>query len=78
MTNQLTQSEQAIYDLLVNEGTRTKDLAKRLGYSTRTIDTKIDIICHKKGVSSQKELIVKHYKEIISRGTLCPSITVAS
>ena len=76
MINQLTQSEQAIYDLLVNEGTKTKDLAKKLGYTTRTIETKIDIICQKKCVSSQKELIIKHYKDIIQRGQQCPSMTV--
>lgn len=73
--NQLTTSEQAIYDLLVNEGMRTRDIARKLGYTSRTIETKIDTICEKKGVATQKELIVKHYKEIISRGTLCPSVS---
>ena len=72
MTN-LTTSEQTIYDLLVNEGMRTRDIASKLGYTSRTIETKINTICEKKGVTTQKELIVKHYKDIISRGTLCPS-----
>lgn len=73
--NQLTMGEQAIYDLLVNEGMRTRDIARKLGYTSRTIETKIGTICEKKGVATQKELIVKHYKEIISRGTLCPSVS---
>ena len=75
MTNQLTQSEQVIYDLLVNEGMRTKDIAKKLGYTTRTLEIKMGFILQKKQVSTQKELIVKHYKEIISRGMLCPNMT---
>ena len=73
--NQLTTSEQAIYDLLVNEGMRTKDIAKALGYTSRTLENKIAFILQKKQVTTQKELIVKHYKDIISRGILCPSMT---
>lgn len=73
--NQLTMSEQAIYDIIVNEGSKTRAIAERLGYTIRTLETKIDTICEKKGVTNQKELIVKHYKEIISRGTLCPSVS---
>jgi DNA-binding NarL/FixJ family response regulator len=73
--SQLTISEQAIYNLLVNEGMRTRDIANKLGYTSRTIETKINTICEKKGVTTQKELIVKHYKDIILRGTLCPSMT---
>ena len=42
--NQLTQSEQAIYNLLVDEGMRTKDIAKTLGYTTRTLEIKMGII----------------------------------
>lgn len=73
--SQLTTSEQVIYDLLVNEGMRTKDIAKKLGYTTRTLEIKMGFILQKKQVSTQKELIVKHYKEIISRGMLCPNMT---
>ena len=73
--NQLTTSEQAIYDLLVNEGMRTKDIAKTLGYTTRSLEIKMGVILQKKQVTTQKELIVKHYKDIISRGILCPSMT---
>ena len=75
MTNQLTNSEQAIYDLLVNEGLRNKDIAKKLGYTSRTVDNKVAIIKYKKGVSTLPELIIKHYKGIIERGVLCPMIT---
>lgn len=57
----LTKSEQEIYDLLVKEGMRTRDIAHYLGYSSRTLDNKISSILHKKQVTSQKELIVKHY-----------------
>jgi DNA-binding NarL/FixJ family response regulator len=71
----LSTSEQKIYDLLVNQGMRTRDIAHYLGYTSRTLENKISSILHKKQVTSQKELIVKHYKEIISRGTLCPSVS---
>jgi DNA-binding NarL/FixJ family response regulator len=71
----LSTSEQKIYDLLVNQGMRTRDIAHYLGYSSRTLDNKISSILQKKQVTSQKELIVKHYKDIISRGSLCPSPT---
>jgi DNA-binding NarL/FixJ family response regulator len=71
----LTNSEQVIYNLLVTEGMRTRDIAKKLGYTSRTLENKISSILQKKQVASQKELIVKHYKDIISRGALCPSMT---
>jgi DNA-binding NarL/FixJ family response regulator len=71
----LTKSEQEIYDLLVNQGMRTRDIAHYLGYTSRTLENKISAILQKKQVTSQKELIVKHYKEIIEEFTLCPSIT---
>lgn len=73
--SQLTMSEQAIYNLLVNEGMRTRDIANKLGYTSRTIETKINTICEKKGVTTQKELIVKHYTDIIKELRLCPNIT---
>lgn len=71
----LTKSEQEIYDLLVNQGMRTRDIAHYLGYSSRTLDNKISSILQKKQVTSQKELIVKHYTEILKELRLCPSIT---
>ena len=70
----LTKSEQEIYDLLVNEGMRTRDIAHYLGYSSRTLNNKISSILHKKQVTSQKELIVKHYIEIIKELSLCPGL----
>ena len=72
---QLTTSEQAIYNLLVNEGMRTKDIAKTLGYTTRSLEIKMGVILQKKQVSTQKELIVKHYTEIIKEfARLYPSL----
>ena len=71
----LTTSEQKIYDLLVNQGMRTRDIAHYLGYTSRTLENKISSILQKKQVTSQKELIIKHYKDIISRCSLCPSMT---
>ena len=73
---QLTTSEQAIYNLLVNEGMRTKDIAKTLGYTTRSLEIKMGVILQKAQVKSQKELIVKHYTEIIKEfARLCPSVS---
>ena len=72
--NQLTQSEKIIYNLIVNKGMSTRDIANSLDYTLRTTEIKISSILQKKQVKTQKELIVKHYKDIISRGTLCPSI----
>ena len=73
--SQLTMSEQTIYNLLVDKGMRTRDIARKLGYTNRTLETKISSILHKNGVGSQKELIVKHYTEIIKELKLCPSMT---
>ena len=73
---QLTTSEKAIYNLLVNEGMRTKDIAKTLGYTTRSLEIKMGVILQKAQVKSQKELIVKHYTEIIKEfARLCPSVS---
>ena len=71
--NQLTKSEQTIYNLLVDVGMRTKDIAKKLGYTSKTLENKIGSILRKKGVGSQKELIVNHYTEIIMEVRLCPN-----
>ena len=72
---QLTPLQQQIYNLIVLEGTKTRDIALILDRSLRTVERNIEIILETYEVDSQKELIVKHYKEIISRGTLCPSMT---
>jgi DNA-binding CsgD family transcriptional regulator len=58
---------------LVDVGMRTKDIAKKLGYTSKTLENKIGSILRKKGVGSQKELIVKHYTEIIKELRLCPN-----
>ena len=68
---QLTTSEQEIYDLLVNQGMRSRDIAHYLGYTSRTLENKISSILQKKQVTSQKELIVKHYQEIIMEIMKC-------
>jgi DNA-binding NarL/FixJ family response regulator len=67
----LTKSEQEIYDLLVNQGMRSRDIAHYLGYTSRTLENKISSILQKKQVTSQKELIVKHYQEIIMEFMKC-------
>ncbi len=72
---QLTPLQQQIYNLIVLEGTKTKDIALDLNRSLRTVERNIEIILEACEVDSQKELIVKHYKDIISRGALCPSMT---
>lgn len=74
MMNQLTETEQKIYHLLVNDGAKTKDIAKNLGLSTHTIERKMESLLAKKGVTTQKELIVRYYKELIARGGLCPNM----
>ena len=76
MTNQLTITEQKIYNLLVDEGIKTLDISSRLGLSKHTVERNIEGILQKKQVKTQKELIVKHYKDIIQRGIQCPSMTV--
>lgn len=63
--SQLTETEQKIYNLLVNEATKTKEIARKLSLSTHTVERKIETLLIKKGVSTQKELIVKHYKDIL-------------
>ena len=63
--NQLTTTEQKIYNLLVNEATKTKDIAKQLDLSIHTVERKMESLLAKKGVTTQKELIVKHYTQIL-------------
>ena len=70
--NQLTATEQKIYNLLVNDAAKTKDIATKLGLSNRTAERYIDVLLEKKGVTTQKELIVKHYTNIIEELQLCP------
>jgi DNA-binding NarL/FixJ family response regulator len=72
---QLTPLQQQIYNLIVLEGTKTRDIALKLNRSLRTVERNIEIILEKYEVETQKELIIKHYTEIIKELTICPSIT---
>lgn len=72
MTSQLTATEQKIYNLLVNNAAKTKDIATELGLSSHTIERYVESLLAKKRVGSQKELIVQHYKDIIKELTQCP------
>lgn len=72
---QLTPLQQQIYDLVVLEGTKTKDIALKLNRSLRTVERNIETILEKYAVETQKELIIKHYTEIMKELRLCPSIT---
>ena len=73
---QLTPLQQQIYDLVVLEGTKTKDIALKLNRSLRTVERNIEIILEKYAVETQKELIIKHYTDIIKELTLCPSVCI--
>jgi DNA-binding NarL/FixJ family response regulator len=72
---QLTPTQQQIYNLIVLNGTKTKDIALKLNKSLRTVERNIETILEKYAVETQKELIIKHYTEIIKEFELCPSIT---
>lgn len=72
---QLTPLQQQIYDLIVLEGTKTRDIALKLNRSQHTVERNIEIILEKYEVETQKELIIKHYTDIIKELTICPSIT---
>jgi DNA-binding NarL/FixJ family response regulator len=71
---QLTPLQQQIYDLIVLEGLKTRDIALKLNRSLHTVERNIEIILEKYEVETQKELIIKHYTEIIKELTICPSI----
>lgn len=72
---QLTPLQQQIYDLIVLEGLKTRDIALKLNRSLHTVERNIEIILEKYEVETQKELIIKHYTDIIKELTICPSIT---
>ena len=73
---QMTPLQQQIYDLIVLEGLKTRDIALKLNRSLRTVERNIEIILEKYEVETQKELIIKHYTDIIKELTICPSITI--
>jgi DNA-binding NarL/FixJ family response regulator len=72
---QLTPLQQQIYNLIVLEGTKTRDIALRLNRSHHTVERNIEIILENYEVESQKELIIRHYTQIIKELKLCPSIS---
>jgi DNA-binding NarL/FixJ family response regulator len=72
---QLTPLQQQIYNLIVLEGTKTSDIALRLNRSHHTVERNIEIILENYEVESQKELIIRHYTQIIKELKLCPSIS---
>ena len=72
---QLTPLQQQIYNLIVLEGTKTRDISLRLNRSNRTVERNIEIILENYEVESQKELIIRHYTQIIKELKLCPSIS---
>lgn len=72
---QMTPLQQQIYNLIVLEGLKTRDIALKLNRSLRTVERNIEIILDKYEVETQKELIIKHYTDIIKELTICPSIT---
>ena len=72
---QLTPIQQRIYDLIVLEGIKTREIAFRLKRSPHTVERNIEIILEIYSVESQKELIIQHYTEIIKELKLCPNIT---
>lgn len=72
---QMTPLQHQIYDLIVLEGLKTRDIALKLNRSLRTVERNIEIILDKYEVETQKELIIKHYTDIIKELTICPSIT---
>lgn len=62
----LTPKEQEIYNLIINniEGEKIEELAKKANISYYTMRTHLQHIYEKTGISSQIELIVKHYRRL--------------
>ena len=74
---QLTPLQRKIYDLIVLQGDKSKDIAKRLGRSHSTIEKNVELILDAFGVINQKELIIQHYTSIIRElEALCPSVRI--
>ncbi len=66
ITNDLTEIEQQIYDLLI-DGNSYEEVANVLQRKITTIKTHVAHIFDKKQVNSLQRLIVKHYKEKLSQ-----------
>lgn len=60
----LTIREEEVYNLLVN-CLNAAQIAKELSISITTVKTHIQNIYSKNQVSSQKELIYKHFKKVL-------------
>lgn len=66
ITNDLTEMEQQIYDLLV-DGNSYEEVANIIQRKLSSVKTHVASIFDKKQVNSLQKLIVKHYKEKISQ-----------
>lgn len=64
---ELTKTEKTIYNLLI-EGFSTTEIAKFLNIKYSTFRSHLNHIFEKKGVSSQNELIVLHYRGKVRNG----------
>lgn len=60
--HELTPTEARVYRILVEEGIRDRELAKRVGYSIGGLRTCIHRILEKKGAISRLQLVVQHWK----------------
>ena len=65
----LTWQEERVYRLLVDEGLDLVDIGKRLGLKRSTVNTYMDRIYQKLGVSRQKDLIINYYKNLLKEVT---------
>lgn len=63
----LTKTEEMIYKLMV-EGFSTSDIVKFMNIKYSTFRSHLNHIFEKKGVSSQNELIVLHYRGKVRNG----------
>lgn len=63
----LTLREEEVYFMLVTTPLKKVELAKELCISPATINTHITSILRKKEVSSIRELIIKHYNQLIQK-----------
>lgn len=65
MIEELTWQEERVYKLLVEEGLSLKEIGIKLGIRRSTVVTYLTKICQKLFVDNQKELIIKHYKQLL-------------
>lgn len=65
MIEELTWQEERVYKLLVEEGVSLKEIGIKLGIRRSTVNTYLTKICQKLLVKNQKELIIRHYKQLL-------------